>query len=99
MAPPYLDYPLMFRLRDNTGATVIEWESKANILQWVPGEYNIDDSFQIPETIANGNYSIDVSIPATEDVVPAFIKLAIEGLRYDGWYNLSSIEISSVSGE
>lgn len=99
VAPPYLDYPVIYRMRDASDETVSEWESDANIMEWLPGEYEIDDSFQIPDTIDYGEYSIDVSIPATDDVIPAYIKLAIEGLREDGWYSISSIDISSASNE
>jgi hypothetical protein len=99
VAPPYLDYPVRYRLRDASDETVAEWESEADIMEWLPGEYEIDDSFRIPDTIDYGDYWIDVSIAATDDVIPAYIKLAIEGLGEDGWYSVSSIDISSASNK
>jgi hypothetical protein len=99
VAPPYLDYPVRYRLRDASDETVAEWESEADIMEWLPGEYEIDDSFRIPDTIDYGDYWIDVSIAATDDVIPAYIKLAIEGWGEDGWYSVSSIDISSASNK
>ena len=48
---------------------------------------------QLTPTVGAGTYSLDAAI-LTEDGARAHVKLAIEGVRGDGWYALSQVQIT-----
>jgi len=92
VAPPYLPHQVAFRLRDASGAVVVQKVSGADILDWLPGTHAEADTLTLPVGLVPGAYSLDVAILAPDGSGPA-IDLAIEGRRPDGWYELSVIQV------
>ncbi len=53
----------------------------------------VTDKLVLPKDIPPGKYTLAVGIIRPEDQVPV-IRLAIKGRSDDGWYPLSTVEIS-----
>jgi hypothetical protein len=68
------------------------WISPEDLRRWVPGSYEVEDVATVPNSVAAGNYSLDVAI-LTEDETTAHVKLAVQGVRRDGWYPISSVYV------
>lgn len=92
VAPFYFNWPLAVGLANENGIVTYNTVS-ADIRDWLPGSHTIDAALTIPENIDTGEYTLVAAIidPATNQ--PG-IKLAIEGLREDGWYGLDTITVS-----
>lgn len=65
---------------------------------WLPGTWEIADTFTVPADLAPGAYDVEVAIldragtsPTTAPLPP--LKLAIEGRAADGWYTLSRLTV------
>jgi uncharacterized protein (DUF779 family) len=92
VAPIYHPWPLAYRLRSDNDQVVSEWISSQDLRQWLPGSHTVEDLETIPDSVAPGNYFLDVAI-LTEDATAAHVKLAIQGVRSDGWYPISSVQV------
>jgi hypothetical protein len=92
VAPVYKGYRLAFRLRSASDAIAVTEITNANLKLWLPGEYQRLDTLVIADTASLDSYIIDVAIlDVSADT--AIIKLAIPGLRSDGWYPVSTLRI------
>jgi hypothetical protein len=92
VAPIYHPWPLAYRLRNSNDQVVSMWISPEDLRRWVPGSYEVEDVATVPNSVAAGNYSLDVAI-LTEDETTAHVKLAVQGVRRDGWYPISSVYV------
>lgn len=94
VAPFYYNWPLELSLSDSNGNIVARNTTSEDIRTWLPGVKNISQSLNIPSDLANGTYSICVSIldPATNN--PG-VMLAIGNKRNDGRYTLGSLNVGS----
>ncbi|MBI9050117.1 MAG: DUF4832 domain-containing protein [Anaerolineaceae bacterium] len=92
VAPIYHPWHLAYRLRNQSDQVVAEWTSDADLREWLPGYHEVQDAVILPGEIPAGTYFLDVAI-LTEDKTTAHVKLAIEGLRTDGWYEISELMI------
>jgi hypothetical protein len=92
VAPIYHPWPLAYRLRDDQDHVVSMWISSQDLRQWIPGSHTIEDVEIIPNSVVAGNYSLDVAILTEEGTAP-HVKLAIQGVRSDGWYPISSVQV------
>jgi hypothetical protein len=90
VAPCYKRYPLALRLRSEKHTTLLQ--TTADITSWLPGDALFDSSVAIPLGTPNGEYDLDLALLDRESARPK-IKLAIAGLRPDGWYSLGRIKI------
>lgn len=90
VAPVYRPYELALKLRCDSGNAEIKLP--VDVRKWLPGDAVFDSTIYIPENLQPGNYHLRVALldPRTEQ--PA-IKLAIEGLQPDGWYDVGSINV------
>lgn len=90
VAPVYRDYTLAVELSSAEGSAVIK--TSADVRKWLPGDAVFEDTLFVPQTLKPGEYLFRVALldPRTEK--PA-IKLAIEGLQPDGWYDLGTIQV------
>ena len=93
VAPFYHPWPLAYRLRAASDDVVAQWTSAADLRTWLPGAHQAQDVVHLPPTLGAGTYSLDAAI-LSEDGARAHVKLAIEGVRGDGWYPLSRVQIA-----
>lgn len=92
VAPPYHNYPLMYRLVDESGKVVASWQiTQNNLTTWLPGTYHFTRSFSLP-ALAAGRYQWQLAFVGA-DLKPV-LNLAMEGKQPDGWYDLGQIEIT-----
>lgn len=91
VAPFYFNWPIAVGLADEKGVVTYNTLS-TDIREWLPGSYKVEAALDIPEDIGAGEYTLVAAIidPATDK--PG-IKLAIEGLREDGWYELDKVVV------
>lgn len=64
----------------------------ADIRKWLPGDNLYDDAVVLPAQMPAGEYDLQVAILDTITGQPK-VKLAIAGVRPDGWYNLGKIKV------
>ncbi len=89
-APAYRDYRLALRLKRNGASTILLTNS--DIKNWLPGDNLYDDAVFVPSALEDGEYQVDLALvdPATNQPK---IKLAIAGVKPDGWYPMGKIEV------
>lgn len=87
VAPCYKNYLLAYRLRNDSGCHMII--SDADLLTFLPGDKLHKTAMLLPEDIPAGDYRLDVAIVDKRGYKPR-VKLATEGLRDDGWYDLNA---------
>jgi hypothetical protein len=90
VAPVYRPYDLVLEL--HSGSSNTEIKLPVDIRKWLPGDAVFDGTVYIPETLKPGSYRLRVAMLDPRTGQPA-IKLAIEGLQPDGWYDLAPIEV------
>jgi hypothetical protein len=90
VAPVYRDYPLAVELSSSEGSAVIK--TSAEVQKWLPGDAVFEGTLFVPQTLKPGQYHFRVGLLDPYTGLPA-IKLAIEGRRPDGWYDLGTIEV------
>lgn len=92
VAPIYHSWPLAYRLRNSDDQVVSMWISSEDLRTWLPGSYEVEDMNNVSNSVVAGNYSLDVAI-LSKDKKGAHVKLAIQGVRSDGWYPISSVQV------
>ena len=90
VAPVYRHYDLAVELRSTGSST--EVNLPADVRKWLPGDAVFDGTIYVPESLKPGTYRLRVALLDPRTGQPA-IKLAIEGLQSDGWYDLAPIEV------
>ena len=59
-----------------------------------PGEViDVADSISLPDDLSPGTYTLSIAVVGTEDTKP-IVRLGIKGRAEDGWYPLSTVNIS-----
>jgi hypothetical protein len=92
VAPPYRDYLLALRFSHSSSKEKLVLIGETSIKDWLPGEIEVTESFQLPGTLKTGRYQIAVAVidPGTGEPI---IRLAITGRAEDGWYPLSEVDV------
>jgi len=90
VAPVYRQYELALELRSASASAAIKLP--VEVRKWLPGDAVFDGTVYIPESLKPGSYRLRVALLDPRTGQPA-IKLAIEGLEPDGWYDLAPIEV------
>jgi hypothetical protein len=90
VAPCYKDFKLAFRLRNEKRTEILM--TGAHIQNWLPGDFIYDDRIFLPVDMPEGTYDIDLGIISPHDLKPK-VKLAIAGIREDGWYTMGKITV------
>ncbi len=90
VAPCYRPFRLALRLRESERTVLLA--TKADLRSWLPGDNLYDDAVVIPADTAPGQYHLDVGILDERFDEPA-VKLAIDGRRPDGWYELGNVKV------
>jgi hypothetical protein len=90
VASVYRQYELALELRSASSSAEIKLP--VDVRKWLPGDAVFDGTISIPESLKPGSYRLRVALLDPRTGQPA-IKLAIEGLEPDGWYDLAPIEV------
>lgn len=90
VAPVYRPYVLALQLRSEGGTAQIKLP--VDVRKWLPGDAVYDGTIYIPEDLNPGEFRLRVALLDPRTGSPA-IKLAIEGLQPDGWYDLAPIQV------
>lgn len=90
VAPCYRDVAFALRLRRGDASWTML--SEADVRTWLPGDAFTDETVQIPEEVERGDYLLDVGIVDRSSQEPV-IKLAMEGRREDGWYEMGAVQV------
>ena len=93
VAPPYRNYPLRINLRNKNTLEEVSIDAGVDITSWLPGTIPLQLTVQLPPGIKPGNYEFGIGLTDYTRAYRPAILLANEGLREDGWYYLSEIEI------
>jgi len=91
VAPCYREFPLAIRLRSEGVEEILLTD--ADITTWLPGDIVYDSAVFVPLEMKPGSYYIDIGLLDQQTREPK-VKLAIEGLIADGWYNMGRIEVT-----
>ena len=92
-APPYRRYvPAVRFCARNSAPTIVLLEGDPR--RWLPGDSVMDGTVRLPETLHDGEYTVEVALvdPATSR--PA-IQLAIRGSAPDGWFLLGTTRLEA----
>jgi hypothetical protein len=90
VAPCYRPFRLAFRLLGPADRRIVV--AGADLRSWLPGDNLHDDAVEVPRDTPEGSYELQLGILG-ERVDEPEVKLAIEGRRPDGWYNLGKITV------
>ncbi len=90
VAPCYKNFLLALRLKNDARTEVLVTD--ANIKRWLPGDNLYDDAVFLPLDMPTGEYDIQIGIVDRFSYEPK-VKLAIEGMEPDGWYQLGKIKV------
>lgn len=97
VGPAYLPWRTQVELRDpRTGAVAVAWPSRVDLSRLLPtGKVPkvVQDSFQVPATLAPGTYDVHVRVVSPRGY-PGPLHLAIEGRGADGSYRLGSVQVA-----
>ena len=63
-----------------------------DVRKWLPGGAVYEGSVYLDAKLPPGHYAVRVAMLDPQTGVPA-IRFAMEGLRDDGWYDVSEIEV------
>jgi hypothetical protein len=96
VAPPYRNYLMAFKLIPvNRRLKIIEINDpqyNVDLRKWLPGKQQLNLNLQIPASVEPGKYNLAVALkdPYTKEVA---VKLGIEGMDAQGWYNLCEVMV------
>lgn len=90
VAPVYKDFLFAIRLKNENEIRILITD--ADINSWLPGDIVYNDDVFIPSGTPAGTYDIQIGIVDRTTHQPK-IKLAIEGISGDGWYQLGEIKV------
>ncbi len=85
-------YVLRYFLLDAQGQPVVTTDSKADPRNWLPGEYSLAESLQLPSTLQAGEYTLAVAMVVPGGQLRPF-RLAMEALEKEGRYEVSKVKI------
>lgn len=90
VAPCYRSFRLAFRLHNRTNERIVV--TGADLRSWLPGDNLYDSSVAVPSDTPDGAYDLHIGV-LDERLDEPVVKLAIEGRRSDGWYDLGKINV------
>ncbi len=90
VAPCYRRFRLALRLFSSTDKRILV--TSADLRSWLPGDNLCDSTVTVPADTPEGPYDLQIGI-LDERFDEPDVKLAIEGRRPDGWYDLGKINV------
>ena len=88
----YRPYVLRFVLLDSGGKVAFTADGAADLRQWLPGEFEVSESFTVPADLKAGEYSLAMSVVDPTGGRRPF-QLAIDAPQTDGRCMISRIRI------
>jgi hypothetical protein len=88
----YYPYVLSLSLLGSDGRVGFAGDAKANVLDWVPGDYTVTESLRLPAGLNPGEYTLALSLADPAGHRPAF-RLAIDLPETAGRYAVARIRI------
>ncbi len=88
----YRPYVARLALVDDAGNAPVAADAKADLRDWLPGEYSVNESMEIPTTANPGEYSLTLSVIDPDGRRRPFL-LAIDAPLVNNRYALSRIRI------
>jgi len=88
----YKPYLLRFFFLDSGNKIVFTYDSGADPLSWLPGDFNIKETIKIPSTVSQGSYRLAIALVNKKDYQPSF-HLAIDVPETNGLYFISNVRI------
>lgn len=88
----YKPYILRFYFLDSENRIAYTYDSDADPSSWLPGEFNIMESFKIPGNITKGTFKLAVALVNKKGDQPSF-HLAIDVPEINGLYFISNVRI------
>ena len=96
VAPPYRNYLIAFKLipviRIPESTEINDPKYNVDIKKWLPGIHHLNLDLHIPASVKPGKYNLAVALKDPYSLEVA-VKLGIEGMDSQGWYNLSEVII------
>ncbi len=89
-APVYREYTLAVELKSAAASAVAR--VPVDLRKWLPGDAVYDGRLYVEDKLPPGPYKVRVAILSLLTGKPA-IRLAIEGMQPDGWYELGDITL------
>jgi Domain of unknown function (DUF4832) len=90
VAPPYRPYELAVELNSGEQSALIKLP--VDVRKWLPGDAVFDGTVYIPSNLKPGAYKFRIALLDPRTETPA-LKLAVEGLQPDGWYDFGEIQV------
>ena len=90
VAPCYRPFRLAFRLGGPRDKVILV--TGADLRSWLPGDNLYDNSVIVPPDAAAGQYDLQIGL-LDERIDEPRVRLAVEGMQPDGWYDLGKIEV------
>jgi len=90
VAPIYKSYQFAFRLKNDKRTEILITD--ADVLTWLPGDIIYDDVVFLPTDMPEGTYDLDIALISPDDHQPK-VKLAISGMKDEGWYHMGQISV------
>lgn len=96
VTPIYSQRTLAYRLK--SGARSEQFKSDADVREWLPGTWEMQERLRLPDNLPAGQYQLEVALldrpgfhPETDPLPP--LQLGIASRGEDGWYGLSQIAV------
>jgi len=90
VAPCYRPFRLALRLKRDESSEILVTD--ADLRSWLPGDNLYDNTVVVPRDLAASEYDLAIAVLDERSDEPK-VKLAIEGQRPDGWYDLGKIRV------
>ncbi|HSB18181.1 MAG TPA: DUF4832 domain-containing protein [Bryobacteraceae bacterium] len=90
VSPIYHEHHLAVQFHSASGAAAAR--VPVDIRKWMPGDAVYDGSLYVDHSLKPGTYRVRVAVLDPRTNEPA-VRLAIEGLQPDGWYDLGEITL------
>jgi hypothetical protein len=90
VAPCYRPFRLALRLNNAQSDAVLV--TGADLRSWLPGDNLYDNAVAVPKDLGEGEYDLMTGVLDERTDEPK-VKLAVEGRRQDGWYNLGMLKV------
>jgi hypothetical protein len=88
----YKPYLLRFYFLDYNNRIAFTIDTDAEPVSWLPGDFNLKESIQIPVSVSKGSYRLAIALVSEKINQPSF-RLAINVPETNGLYIISNIKI------
>jgi hypothetical protein len=95
VAPCYKDFIPAIRLKSGENEAVMI-VPEVNLKEWLPGDVVCDDVVFVPMDLPVGTYDVQIALVDRLKHRPR-VKLAIEGEKAEGWYQLGQIKVTGLN--